>query len=263
MAALTRLDATGVLCQRQREQVPAGSGAEERAKSTLSECRDVAHRLDAGVVELGLGDGSDAPQPADRQRMQEGQLGARCDDQQSVGFADRTRDLGQELAACAAHRDRETDLVADAAADRRGDVLRGPADASEPADTEERLVDADALHDRRRVVEDVEDLAAGLHVGVEPRPDHDGVRAEPARLVAGHRRAHSPRLGLVAGGQHHASPDQDGASSQGGIVPLLDRGVERVEVGVQDRGLLPLAPLDPHRTYVRIPIGHVARGIAP
>ena len=42
-------------------------------------------------------------------------------------------------------------------------------------------------------------------------------------------------LGLVAGGEHDPAADDHGAVAQPWIVALLDRGVERVEVGVQDR----------------------------
>ena len=112
-----------------------------------------------------------------------------------------------------------------------------PDDPPQPADVEERLVDRDALHQRRRVVEDLEDRPAGL-----------GVRRDPGltTMAPGHRRrawappiadAHAERLGLVAGGQHDAAADDHRPAAQARIVPLLDRGVERVEVGVQDRRL--------------------------
>ena len=43
------------------------------------------------------------------------------------------------------------------------------------------------------------------------------------------------RLGLVAGRQHHAAADDHRPAAQPRVVALLDGGVERVEVGVQDR----------------------------
>ena len=49
-----------------------------------------------------------------------------------------------------------------------------------------------------------------------------------------HRRAHAERLGLVAGGEHDAHADQHRPAAQRGVVALLDRRVERVEIGVQD-----------------------------
>ena len=76
--------------------------------------------------------------------------------------------------------------------------------------------------------------------------DDDRVRAQPARLPAAHRRPDAERLGLVARREHDPAADDHRPAAQPRIVPLLDRRVERVEVGVQDPGL----PVT--RTYVRI-----------
>ena len=81
-----------------------------------------------------------------------------------------------------------------------------------------------------------EDGLAGLGVGRHPGRDHrwrPGTAGAPA--AASHRRAHAVGLGLVAGRQHHAHADDHRPAPQPGIVPLLDRGVEGVEVGVEDR----------------------------
>ena len=43
-------------------------------------------------------------------------------------------------------------------------------------------------------------------------------------------------LRFVTGGEHHAAAHDDGPTPQSWIVTLLDGGVERVEVGVQDGG---------------------------
>ena len=68
------------------------------------------------------------------------------------------------------------------------------------------------------------------------RVDHDRSRAQPARLRASHRRAHAIRLRLVAGREDDPRPDDHGLATKPWIVALLHRRVERVEVGVQDRG---------------------------
>ncbi len=87
-------------------------------------------------------------------------------------------------------------------------ISRGePADAPEAADVEEGLVDRDPLDDRRGLVEDLEDRAAGLDVGLKARPHDDRLRAQPARLRTAHRRAHAERAGLVACGEHDAAAD--------------------------------------------------------
>ena len=77
------------------------------------------------------------------------------------------------------------------------------------------------------------------------RCDHDRLGAEPAGLRAAHRRFDAVRLCLVARCEHHAAADDHGPSAQARIVSLLDRRVEGVEVGVEDRRRVHL------RTYVR------------
>ena len=104
----------------------------------------------------------------------------------------------------------------------------------EPADVEERLVDGEALDERRRVVEHREDRLARLGVRRHPRRDDDRVRAQAARLAAAHRRAHAVRLRLVARGEHDPAADDDRPAAQSRIVALLDRREECIEVGVED-----------------------------
>ena len=115
--------------------------------------------------------------------------------------------------------------------------LGSPASRSHPADVEERLVDRQALDERRRVVEHAVHGLARLRVGGEPRPDDDRLRAEPLRLRAAHRRVDAVRLRLVARREHDAAADDHRAPPQARIVPLLDRREERVEIGVEDRRL--------------------------
>ncbi len=52
-----------------------------------------------------------------------------------------------------------------------------------------------------------------------------------------HGRLDAVRLRLVARGQHDSSADDDRPALEAKIVPLLDRGVERIQVGVEDRRL--------------------------
>jgi hypothetical protein len=60
------------------------------------------------------------------------------------------------------------------------------------------------------------------------------VWAERPRLAAAHGGAHPVRLRLVASGEHDAATDDYRPPAQPRVVTLLNRGVERVEVGVQD-----------------------------
>ena len=120
-----------------------------------------------------------------------------------------------------------------------------PEIRAHPAHVEERLVDREPLDERRRVVEDLEHRLARLGVRRHARRDDDRVGAQPARLPAAHRGADAERLRLVARREHDPAADDDGPAAQPRVVALLDRRVERVDIGVQDRRL-------PTRTYVRI-----------
>ena len=57
-----------------------------------------------------------------------------------------------------------------------------------------------------------------------------------ARLRDAHRGTNAEALGFVAGGEHDSPADDDRSAAQARIVALLDGRVERIEIGVQDRG---------------------------
>ena len=141
--------------------------------------------------------------------------------------------------------DRETDLVAHLSPQPSGDLEWVAGHLQQPGDVEERLVDRYALDERRRPLEDREDGLARLDVGIEAGRHDDGVRAQRARLGATHGRPHAVGLRLVARSEHDPAADEHRASAQRGVVALLDRGVEAVEVGVQD------LPHQAHDSYVR------------
>ena len=158
--------------------------------------------------------------------------------QQAVGLGHAARHLGQELRP--RHADGDGAGRPRSRTCRRsatGDLDRRARHPPQPADVEERLVDRDPLDQRRRVLEDREHGLARFRVGRHPRRHHDGLRAEPPGLDAAHGRAHPEGPGLVAGGQHDAAADDHRPPPQPRVVALLDRRVERVEVGVEDRGL--------------------------
>ena len=130
---------------------------------------------------------------------------------------------------------RQADLLSHLAPQPHRDLGGRPCDPPHPADVEERLVDREALDERRGVLEDAEHRLARLGVNGHAGRDDDRVRAQPAGLVATHRRAHSVRLGLVARREDDARADDHRPPAQAGIVPLLDGRVERVDVRVKDR----------------------------
>ena len=188
-------------------------------------------------MELLGGHATDAPQALDRQRMQEVELAIRRHEEEPVRLGDRTRDLGEELRARDPDRDRQPDPLAHGTPEEIAVKLRRAGDAAQPADVEERLVDREALDERRGVAEDREDGLARRRVGVHPRRHNDGLGAERPRLPPVHRGAHAAPLRLVAAREHDAAADDHGPPAQVRCVALLDRGVERVEIGVQDGGL--------------------------
>ena len=222
---------------RERMKVAAGRATQHRDERVLGELRDLADRADPALVEPGGGLRPDTPEPLDRQRVEELELSVGRDDEQAVGLRDAARNLGEELRARDANGDREADPLAHLAPQARSDLFRRACEPLHSAHVEEGLVDREPLDERCRVLEDPEHLSARLRVRVHPRRDDHGVRAEAARLSAAHRGADAVRLRFVARRQHDPRTDDDRPSSQRGIVPLLDRREERVDVGVEDRRL--------------------------
>ncbi len=233
---MTHPYAPGVVVVSERVQMPAGVRAEQRDERGLPDPGDVPDRGDPPLAQLAGRHRADAPQPLDRQRMEERQLLAGWHDQQAVRLADTAGHLGQEFRPGHAHRDGQPDPLAHVGPQADGDLGRRAADPFQATDLEERLVDGDALDDRSGVPEHGEDILAGLRVRRHPGWHHYGPRAQRSRLSQAHRRAYPERLRLVAGREHDTHADQHRPPSQAGIVALLHRRVERVQVGVQDRG---------------------------
>jgi len=188
-------------------------------------------------VELGRGRRPDSPQPLDRKWVEEIQLAVDRHHEQPVRLRDSAGHLGEELRPSNSDRHGKPDALENIRPQPDGDLQRSARDPSQPPDIEERLVDREAFYERRRVIEHLEQLFAGLAVRIHPRADDDRVRAEPERLCAAHRRPDPVGLRLVAGCEDHAGPDDDRSPTQRRIVPLLDRRVEGVDVSVQDRGV--------------------------
>ena len=110
-----------------------------------------------------------------------------------------------------------------------------PASRFHPAGVEERLVDREPLDERRRVLEDAEDGLARLRVRLHARRHDDRVRAEPAG--AGRPSPCEPAPWPRSSRRARRPADDDRPAAQARVVALLDRGEERVQVGVEDGGL--------------------------
>ena len=171
--------------------------------------------------------------------MEEVELLTRRDAEEPVRLGDAACDLGEELGARDPDGDGDPDPLADVSAQALGDLAGRARDPAHPADVEERLVDGEALDERGGVLEDSVERLARLRIGGHARRHDDRLGAETSRPGAAHGRAHAPSLGLVARGEHDAPADDHGAATEARVVPLLDRGEERIGVGVQDRGLAP------------------------
>ena len=110
-------------------------------------------RVDAALGESLPGDGPDPPDEPDRQRVEERSFAGRLHHDQPVGLGHLRGDLGEVLGAGRADRDRQPDLGAHALADAVADDLCRTEQVDRAGDVEERLVDGDALHERREVAE--------------------------------------------------------------------------------------------------------------
>ncbi len=186
-------------------------------------------------VEFRGGHVADAPQSFDRERVEERKFTVRRHDEHAFGLGHAARHLREELRPRYADGDRQADAFEHGIPQPDGDLGRRARDPLEAANVEERLVDREALDERRRVVEDLVHRLACLRVGRHSRPDDDRVRAQAARPRSAHRRADAEGLRLVAGREHDTGADDHGPAAEMRIVPLLDGRVERVEVGVEDR----------------------------
>ena len=214
----------------ERVQLPSGCPPEHRDQRLLAKPRDLADRGHAVLAQTPRGNPAHPPQPLDRERMQERKLSAGRDHEQAIRLGHPVGHFGQKLRARQPHGDREPYLVAHLAAKSHGDLGRGSRDPLEPPDVEERLVDRESLDQRGGPLENGEYGLARLCIRRHPRRHEDRPRAQRPRPRAAHRRPDSARLGFVAGGEHDSAADDHGTTSQAGIVSLLDRGIESVEV---------------------------------
>ena len=100
----------------------------------------------------------------------------------------------------------------------------------------EGLVDGDPLNQRREIAEHLDGGIAQPLILLEMAADENQLRAELARPPPRHPAAHPERLGFVGRGKHDPAADGDRLAAQRRIEQLLDRGVEGVEVRMEDGG---------------------------
>jgi hypothetical protein len=102
----------------------------------------------------------------------------------------------------------------------------------------EGFVDGERFHDRRGVLEHAEDGFARLAVLRHAWLDDHSVWTKASCGTASHRGSDAEGLGLIARGEHDPSSDDDRPATEPRVVALLDRRIEGVEVGVEDRGFV-------------------------
>ena len=103
-------------------------------------------------------------------------------------------------------------------------------------DIGEGLVDGDALDEGCEIAEHRDGGIAQPLVLGEVTADEGQLWTELAGAPPRHAAADPEGLGFIGSGQHDSAPDGDGLAAQGRIQQLLDRGVEGIEVCVEDGG---------------------------
>ena len=216
-------------------ELPSRCPSEQRYQHFLREPGDFPDGRDPVDAQLPRGDDADAPQPLHRELVKEHELALARHDEQPVRLRHAARDLREELRAGDADRQRKADTLAHLAPQPHGDARRTADTALHAAHVEERLVDRQPLDERRRVVEHLEHRLARRGVRVEAGA-HDGrVRAQAQGRPVAHRRADPAGLRLVTRREHDTHAHDHRPAAQAGVVPLLDRGEECIEIGVENR----------------------------
>jgi hypothetical protein len=221
---------------------------------------EVADRVDAAAPQHLLGLAANAPELGDRQRMQERDGLVAWDHEEPVRLGQPRRDLRHELRRGGTHRHDESRLGVHALAQQLRD-LHGRAEHGPGArDIQERLVDAEPLHPRREVVHDAHDDLRVVRVPLVVRLEDDRLRAALEGDRHGQRRVHAELAGLVGGGGHDRPggwmPHDHRLADELGMIEQLDRGEERVEVGVEDGGGAVVDGPDGHLPFGAVLLAH-------
>jgi hypothetical protein len=115
-ATAAHLHRPGIAVVGESVEVPARRTAQHAHQCRLGELRNVSDSQDPLVVELPSGHRPDAPEPLDRERVEEGQLLVGRHHEQSVRLGDAACHLGEELRPGHSDRDGQADARADLAA---------------------------------------------------------------------------------------------------------------------------------------------------
>ena len=98
------------------------------------------------------------------------------------------------------------------------------------------LVDGNPLDEGREIVDHLDGGIAQPLVVLEMAADKSQLRTEFARLPSRHAAADPEGLGFVRSGKHNPTTDGDGLAAQRRVEQLLDRGIEGIQVCMEDGG---------------------------
>ena len=231
-----RLDFARIAIPRQRRELLARRGTEQSLERPSRHLRQLPDGQHADLGQSRLGDRAHAPHQLDGQVVQEIQFGVGIDDDQPVGLGHLRGDFRQVLRARHADRDRQAKLRPHAAPDRPRNVGRRTEEMGAARDVGKGLIDGNPLDEGREIAEHLDGGVAQPLVLLEMAADKSEVWTELARAPPRHAAADPEGLGFVGSGQHNPAADGDGLAAQGRVEQLLDRGIEGVQVRMEDGG---------------------------
>lgn len=186
--------------------------------------------------------GPDAGQDAHGLRPEQGALGTGAYEHEPVRLRLFRADLREHLGRGEPHRPVQPGHASDVGPQPMPHGLRrsGVPGRLTGLQIDERLVQAEGLHERRKGAEEPHHLLTDRPVQPEARHQIGGMRGEPARLPHRHRRVHPELPRLVRRRGHDTARTEpahdDRFPAQARLRRLLRRGVEGIHVEMQDRG---------------------------
>ena len=103
-------------------------------------------------------------------------------------------------------------------------------------DVSKGLVDGNPLDEGREIADHFDGGVAQPLVFPKMPTDESKLRAELARLPSRHAAADPEGLGFVGSGNHNPSTDGNGSAAQRRVKQLLYRGIESIQVRMEDGG---------------------------
>src|SRR5262249_49775220 len=117
-----------------------------------------------------------------------------------------------------------------------GDLDRRTEEACRPSDIGKGFIYGEPLDQRREVTQHLHRAVAETLVLLEVPADEAQVWAQLAGPPSRHAAAHAGGFGLVGRGEHTPAADSDRPAAQRRVAELFDRGIEGIEVRMEDRG---------------------------